>query len=585
MQDSLWSVGFYQRAILLQYWITMNGVILLNQKLTGGQAIVEILQIEEINHVFTVPGESFLPILDALYDAENIKLISNRHEGGASLMAEAYSKASGEVGVVMATRGVGAANLSIGVHTAKENSTPMVVFLGQVNSTFRGREGFQEVDIDNFLRDISKWTVEITQVERISEFVQRAFRIAKSGRPGPVIVSLPEDLFHARAKFEFSKKSNRPRPRPSLAEMTQFYEILKQANHPIIIAGAGVINSDAESNLQLFVEKFNIPVFAAFRRHDVFPNSHPLYMGHLGMGPYKGIVETVRQADTIIAIGTRFSEITTQGYSIISKEQKIIHIDIDYSMLGKVYEPHLGIVADANEALDALLQFESADIYPDYWKEWVTERRKTFEEFTTIEENKNFDMVDNKQIILSLQKVLPSNAIITNDAGNFAGWLHSFYKFNEKKTYIGATSGAMGYGLAAAIGAKLAHPERTVVSLSGDGGIMMTIQELETAVRYKVPIIALIFNNNMHGSIRMFQEMEYPGRVIGTDLGNPDFEQLGSAFGVFSQKVTNDAQFESVLDKAIRSQKTSIIEIICDPDKISVHSTITSIRNKTKASS
>lgn len=585
MQDSLWSVGFYQRAILLQYWITMNGVILLNQKLTGGQAIVEILQIEEINHVFTVPGESFLPILDALYDAENIKLISNRHEGGASLMAEAYSKASGEVGVVMATRGVGAANLSIGVHTAKENSTPMVVFLGQVNSTFRGREGFQEVDIDNFLRDISKWTVEITQVERISEFVQRAFRIAKSGRPGPVIVSLPEDLLHARAKFEFSKKSNRPRPRPSLAEMTQFYEILKQANHPIIIAGAGVINSDAESNLQLFVEKFNIPVFAAFRRHDVFPNSHPLYMGHLGMGPYKGIVETVRQADTIIAIGTRFSEITTQGYSIISKEQKIIHIDIDYSMLGKVYEPHLGIVADANEALDALLQFESADIYPDYWKEWVTERRKTFEEFTTIEENKNFDMVDNKQIILSLQKVLPSNAIITNDAGNFAGWLHSFYKFNEKKTYIGATSGAMGYGLAAAIGAKLAHPERTVVSLSGDGGIMMTIQELETAVRYKVPIIALIFNNNMHGSIRMFQEMEYPGRVIGTDLGNPDFEQLGSAFGVFSQKVTNDAQFESVLDKAIRSQKTSIIEIICDPDKISVHSTITSIRNKTKASS
>ncbi|WP_102347929.1 thiamine pyrophosphate-dependent enzyme [Bacillus sp. Marseille-P3661] len=546
--------------------------------MTGGQAIVEIMKEEGINHAFTVPGESFIPILDALYDEEDFQLISNRHEGGAALMAEGYAKASGQTAVVMATRGVGAANLSIGIHTAKENSTPMVVFLGQVKSSFRGREGFQEVDLDRFLHDVCKWTVEINDVNRIPEFVHRAFRIAKSGRPGPVAVSLPEDILKQVAPLKINKKSIRPKPRPSSEEVAEFYSILSDAKKPLIIAGAGVILANAESNLVEFAEKLQIPVAAAFRRHDVFPNNHPLYVGHLGMGTFEGIQETVRQADTIIAIGTRFSEITTQGYSIISEEQKIIHIDIEYTMLGKVYEPTLGIVSDANEALLSLLNNEVT--VPTTWKQWTAERRNVFNEITFIEKENNEEYVDNTQIIRTLQDMLPPDTIIANDAGNFAGWLHSYYKFNAQKSYIGATSGAMGYALAAAIGAKLGQPHRPVVSLSGDGGIMMTIQELETAVRYKVPFISLIFNNNMHGSIRMFQEISYPFREIGTSLGNPDYVALGNSFGVFSQRVTCDAEFETALKNALDSNKPSLIEIVCNPEQISVQSTITSIREK-----
>ncbi|MCM3568455.1 thiamine pyrophosphate-dependent enzyme [Neobacillus mesonae] len=552
----------------------------MENSLTGGQAIVEILKKEEIKHVFTVPGESFIPILDGLYDEKDITLISNRHEGGASFMAEAYAKASGQVAVVMATRGVGAANLSIGIHTAKENSTPMVVLLGQVKSSFRGREGFQEVDLDLFLKDLCKWTVEINEVNRIPELVQRAFRVAKCGRPGPVAVSLPEDILKQSAKLKIKNKSICPKPRPSKNEVKEFFGLLRKAERPVIIAGAGINLSSAEKNLLLFAEKYQIPVMAAFRRHDVFPNNHVLYAGHLGMGTFDGIKETVKKADTIIAIGTRFSETTTQGYSIISDDQTMIHIDIEYSMLGKVYEPSLGIVADADEALLALINEENTNILQNKWESWAIERRKIFEDVTYVENHKHEQSVDNKQIISILQQYLPANAILVNDAGNFAGWVQTFFKFNSPKSYIGAASGAMGYAMPAAVGAKLAQPERTVVSLSGDGGIMMTIQELETAVRYKVPIISLIFNNNMHGSIRMFQEIAYPYREIGTSLGNPDFVELGSSFGVYSQRVSSDTEFEQAFINALESNKTSLIEITCNPDQISIHSTITGIRKK-----
>jgi acetolactate synthase-1/2/3 large subunit len=547
--------------------------------MTGAKAIVEILKQEDVSYIFGVPGESFTPFMDALYDEQNIKLIMARQEGGASFMAEAYAKASGKVGVLMGARGVGAANLSIGVHTAKENSTPMVVLLGQMKSTFRGREGFQEVNLDRFLNDICKWSVEIHDVNRIPEFVQQAFRIAKSGRPGPVVVSLPEDIIATTAELKIKPIASRPRPRPSEAEIVEFFNLLCTAERPLILAGAGISLANAEDNLLRFAEKFHIPVAAAWRRHDVFPNNHPLYVGHLQMGTLPSIVETVRQADIIIAVGTRFNEITTQGYSIISDEQKIIHIDIEYSMLGKVYSPDLGIIADANEALAAILQY-SIPTSTRISKEWVDGRRKIYEEITTINEEQNTDIVDNRQIIRLLQKVLPSNAVITNDAGNFAGWLHTFYKFNEKKTYVGAASGAMGYAMPAAIGAKLAQPERAVVSLSGDGGIMMTIQELETAVRLNVAIICLIFNNNMFGSIRMHQEKAHPRRIIGSELGNPDFKKLGEAFGMFSETISCDAQFEDVLKRAIKSGKPAIIEIVCNPEQISVQQTITSIRNK-----
>ncbi|WP_102348921.1 thiamine pyrophosphate-dependent enzyme [Bacillus sp. Marseille-P3661] len=551
--------------------------------MTGAQAIVECIKLEGINHAFCVPGESYLELLDAIYEEDSIELISNRHEGGAAFMAEAYGKASGKPGIAMATRGVGGANLAIGVHTAHQDSTPMVVFLGQVDSKFRGREGFQEVELDQFFQHICKWAVEIRDVERTPELVQRAFRIARTGRPGPVIVSLPADILSQKAEMEFGPVITNPKPKPAENEIIESLQVLKNSEHPLIIAGGGVIASNGEENLQRFAEKYNVPVLASFRRHDVFPNNHELYVGHSGLGTPVEILETIKQADTIVAIGTRFSEVTTQGYSVVSKAQKIIHIDIDFNTIGKVYSPVVGIVADANEALKSLLTAEDDFVnVPEKWKKWAQDRRTVYQTISEIKEEKHHNEVDMKQIIAALQKYAPANTIFTNDAGNFSGWLHNFYQFNYRKTYIGPISGAMGYGVPAAVGIKLARPDCPVISLSGDGGFMMTLQELETAVRYNVPIISIVVNNNMYGTIRMHQEMHHPERVIGTLLGNPDFKKLGESFGVFSASVTNDADFEGVLLEAMKANKPALIEVVCDPNKISFKSTIESIRAKHK---
>jgi acetolactate synthase-1/2/3 large subunit len=549
--------------------------------MTGAQAIVECLRLEKINKVFCVPGESYLDVMDAIYDESTIELVSTRHEGGASFMAEAYGKVTGKPGVAMATRGVGGANLAIGIHTAHQDSTPMVIFLGQVDSKFRGKEGFQEIDLDQFFQHISKWTVEIRDVERIPELVQRAFYTAKSGRPGPVVVSLPADVLSQAAEMHFGTVLVKPRPRPSAEEVEQCMNLLSKAKKPLIIAGGGVISSNAEEALLEFTEKTNIPVLASFRRHDVFPNNHPLYVGHSGLGTFQDILQTIREADTIVAVGTRFSEVTTQSYSIISNQQRIIHIDIDYSTIGKVYSPDLGIVADAKEALISLVQLVDPNkLGLNKWKAWAEERRKVYEQVTSIEKQLNTDQVDMKQIIKVLQENLPAQTIITNDAGNFSGWLHSFYQFTDKKTYVGPTSGAMGYGVPAAIGVKMAKPNQTVVSLSGDGGFMMTMQEMETAVRYNVPIISLVFNNNMYGTIRMHQEKIFPNRVIGTSLRNPDFVLFAESLGVSSYRVNSDTDFEQALKKAIKSNEPTLIEVVCDPEKISVQSTITDLRKK-----
>jgi acetolactate synthase I/II/III large subunit len=551
--------------------------------MTGAQAIVECIKLEGISHAFCVPGESYLDLLDAIYEEDSIELISNRHEGGAAFMAEAYGKASGKPGIAMATRGVGATNLSIGVHTAHQDSTPMVVFLGQVDSKFRGREGFQEVELDQYFKHICKWAVEIRDVERTPELVQRAFRIAKTGRPGPVVVSLPADILAQKAEMVFGPVIANPKPAPTGSEITESLKLIKHSQRPLIIAGGGVISSNGEENLQLFAEKYHLPVLASFRRHDVFPNNHELYVGHSGLGTEQEIINTIKKADTILAIGTRFSEVTTQGYSIISADQKIIHIDIDYETIGKVYSPDIGIVADANEALKSLLTAENGSKEPsEKWTKWAQERREVYQNLTYIKDEKHHDEVDMRQIIEILQKQVPDNTIFTNDAGNFSGWLHNYYQFNQRKTYVGPTSGAMGYGMPAAVGVKLAKPDCPVISLSGDGGFMMTMQELETAVRYNAPIISLVFNNNMFGTIRMHQEIHYPERVIGTTLGNPDFKKLGEAFGVFTARITCDADFEDALLEALKSNQPALIEVICDPNKISYKATIESIREKHK---
>jgi acetolactate synthase-1/2/3 large subunit len=545
-------------------------------KMTGAQAIVECMKIEGITTVFCVPGESYLPVLDALYDEPSIQVIAARQEGGASFMAEGYAKSSLKPGVVLATRGVGAANLSIGVHTAYQDSTPMVVFLGQVHSKFRGREGFQEVDLDQYFGHIAKWAVEVRDPERIPELVQRAFRIAQTGRPGPVIISLPEDVIPVEAEMHFGPNTTKPKPAPAEEEIRKVEALLATAKHPLIIAGGGVKSSQAEDSLVHFAEKHQIPVTVAFRRHDVFPNDHPLYVGHLGLGTNKRVLQTVEEADVILAFGTRLSEVTTQDYRIITPEKKLVHVDIDYGTLGKVFAPDIGIIADLAEALTKF-----SDIHTSItWSEWAKERHEAYVEISNLTVSK--DDVINKHIIAMLKDKLPKDALLTNDAGNFAGWLHAFYPFTEKHTYIGPTSGAMGYGMPAALGAKLAFKDKVVVSLSGDGGFMMTVQELETAVRNNIQVICLVFNNSMYGTIRMHQELNYPGKVIATELGLVSFADLAKSVGANGFVVYTSGEFGPALDHALKSTKPTVIEVITGKEQISVSSTIEQIRSRSK---
>lgn len=545
------------------------------QTMTAAQAIVTCLKREKIEHVFCVPGESYLPVLDALYDESSIQVISTRHEGGAAFMAESYAKCTLKPGVVLATRGVGAANLSIGVHTAYQDSTPMIVLLGQVHSKFRGREGFQEVDLERFFGPITKWAVEVKDAERMPEIMERAFRVSQSGRPGPVVISLPEDVLPKNAEMKFRATFHKPQPAPSQHEIKEVEKLLQVAKRPLLIVGGGIKSSQAESDIVKFAETFSLPVFVAFRRHDTFPHDHPLFIGHLGLGTNERIEKTFQEVDIILALGTRLSEVTTKDYTLFNDDQKLIHIDISEHSLGKVYSPHVGIVADAKEALSALQKMK----VEKGWEDWVFEKRKEYVQESSI--SPNAESIYSK-IIQFIQKQLPNNVLITNDAGNFAGWLHRYFIFNEQHSYVGPTSGAMGYGLPAAIGAKLAFPNKKIITLAGDGGFMMTAQELETAVRYHIPVICLVFNNNMYGTIRMHQEIHYPERVIATDLGKVSFATLAKSVGAKGYTVRTLSEFSRVFQEALKGEQVTVIEIVTEKEEISVQTTIQQLRERAK---
>jgi acetolactate synthase I/II/III large subunit len=537
--------------------------------------LVGSLREHGVRRVFGVPSESFTMVMDALLGEPGIAFVAARQEGGAAFMAEAYAAASGEIGVVLGGRAVGASNLAIGVHTARENSTPLLVLVGQVNSRHRGREAFQEAALADFLRPLAKHAVEEADPARMPETVARALHLAVTGRPGPVVLSLPEDVFAGEVGEPPARPVHVPRPRPSAAEVAACHALLAGAERPLIIAGAGVRLSGAETRLVEFAERWGVPVVAAWRRHDAFPNDHSLYAGHLQLGAHPEVVRTVREADVLLALGTRLGEITSQRYTAIAPSQRIAQVDIEPLMIGKSHPVELGVVADLGEALEALLE---AGPPPREPSEWARERRAAYERVSAVPPEEHDDRVDNRQIIRMLREALPDDAVLTNDAGNFSGWLHAFFPFRRPRTYVGAASGAMGYGLPAAIGAKLAHPDRPVVSLSGDGGFLMTVQELETAVRLRLPIVALVFNNNMYGTIRMHQERRYPHRTIGTDLGNPDLVALAASFGAFGALVTGDAQFPDVLREALAEDRPAVIEIRTDPEQISVWRTIAELR-------
>ncbi|WP_286883525.1 thiamine pyrophosphate-dependent enzyme [Aneurinibacillus sp. UBA3580] len=544
-------------------------------KVSGGRAVVDILVKEGVKKAFCVPGESYLGVLDALYEHPQIELISARHEGGASFMAEGYAKASGEVGVCMATRGVGAANLAIGIHTASQDSTPLVALIGQVERPFKEKEAFQEVDLVGFFRHLCKWTVEIDRVERIPELLHRAFHMARSGRPGPVVVALPHDMLEDEAEMvELPVYRSLP-PQPHIEEVKQAVEMIQKAEQPVLIAGGGVIHARATPLLVEFAEAMSIPVVTAFRRYDAFPNLHSCYAGWLGFGTPAYLLEAIRDADLVVALGTRFSQVGTQDYTLLSEKTRLIHIDISPDVFGKVYAPSLAVTADTRAFLQQALQVA---VPSDPARQERTKAlHAKYIEFSEVKADYTEDWVDMDGLLHDVVSHLPKDSIITNDAGNFFGWLSRYYRFEKPNTYVGPTSGAMGYGLPAAIGAKLAKPDKTVVSFSGDGGFMMTVQEIETAVRYQVPVISIVVNNNRYGTIRMHQEMHFPNRVVGTNLSNPDFAELARLFGAHGEKVKKNSDFVPALQRSIASGLPAVIEVVTNPEILSVS------QDKTKA--
>jgi acetolactate synthase-1/2/3 large subunit len=550
-------------------------------KMTAAEAIVEVLAREGVERAFCVPGESYLSVMNALYRHPQIELITGRHEGGVSFMAEGYAKASGKVGVCFATRGPGATNLSIGLHTAMQDSTPMVALIGQVEKQFRGREGFQEIDLAEYFSHLVKWTAELTSAGRVPEILHRAFHIARTGRPGPVLVSLPHDMQDEVAEMLFQDASVYASPRPDSSAVEQAKSLLQSAERPVVIAGGGITSTKSAEELVALAERLQLPVVSAFRRFDAFPNQHPFYVGNLGLGTPRYLLELVNQADVVLALGTRFSQVTSQDYTLLNPGSKLIHVDISADEINKVYRPVLGIVADVKKFMaDLQAAWDDEAAGKLNRTRYIAAAREKYEALSTPKKVYGEDAVNLEGLIFDLMTAVPDDTIVTSDAGNFFGWLARFYRFKKECTYVGPTSGAMGYGLPAAIGAKIAHPEKTVISFSGDGGFMMTMNELETAMRNNVPVVAIVVNNNMYGTIRMHQEKHFPERVIATSLTNPNFAEYVRILGGHGEYVETNAEFLPALRRALDSNKVSVIEVRTNPEQVSVNATIDQLRKK-----
>lgn len=536
----------------------------------GGHYVVEIMEKEGVERAFCVPGESYLGVMDGLYEHDSIQLIATRHESGASFMAEAYAKASGQVGVCMATRGPGATNLSIGLHTAMQDSTPLIALIGQVERPFMGKEAFQEVDFEAYFSHLCKWSVEINDANRIPELLHRAFYVARSGRPGPVVVSLPHDMLEDMVAYKETNPIQFNRPTADYQTVDAVLKEIALAKKPLVIAGGGIIAANAQSELEALSEKLNLPVASAFRRFNVLSNYHKNYAGWLGLGADPRLLDAVRTSDVIVALGTRLSQVTTQDYSLIDENAKLIQVDICESVIHKSYEVDIGIVSDVKGFLQTMLEQleENSD---ENRKAIVNQSNDIYIDHSTPSSSKdNTNYAEMNSVMKDVVAMVPENSIITSDAGNFYGWLARYFRFTDTKRYIGPTSGAMGYGLPAALGAKLAQPDHTVISFSGDGGFTMTMTELETAMRENIRVIAIVVNNNMYGTIRAHQERHFPARKIGTQLTNPSFSEIAKQYGCKGATVTRNEDFSSVFHEAIHSDTTYVIEIQTDPNVLSV---------------
>jgi len=530
----------------------------------GGRVLADQLRIQGVDTVFCVPGESYLGLLDGLYDHRDaIRVITARHEAGASNMAEAYAKATGRPGICAVSRGPGATNAANGLHTAHQDSTPVIMFIGQVSRAERDREAQQEIDYREMFRPLTKWVAEVSDADRIPEYVSHAFHIAQSGRPGPVVLSLPEDMLVDRTAAEDARPVAVIQAAPAAAAIAELRERLAAAERPLVIVGGATWNQAAVDSMTRFVEANGLPVIASYRAQDRFDNRHDHYAGHAQRGLHKAMRELIETADLIIAAGPRLGEVTTAGYSTIkvpTPRQMLIHAHPDPDELGRVYAPDLAIPTGMSAFTEALAALEPVD--GSRWAGWLRSARRNYLDF--IKPTAMPGEVNLAEIVLYLGRTLPENAIMIHCAGNNSGWVHRFFQYRGYGSQIVATSGSMGYGVPAAIAAKLAHPERTVVSFNGDGCFMMLGQEIATALQYGVAPVIIVVNNTMLATIRMHQEQVFPGRVVGTDLYNPDFTALARAYGAHAETVKRTDEFAPALERSLAAGRLAVIEVIID---------------------
>lgn len=555
--------------------------------MTGAQVLVECLRQQKVDQCFLVPGESYLAVLDALTDAPEIDMTVCRQEGGAAMMADAYGKLTGRPGICMVTRGPGATNASAGLHISRQDATPMILFVGQVARDMREREAFQEIDYRRMFGQVAKWVAEVDSPDRMPEMVSRAFHVAMSGRPGPVVLALPEDMLTEEAQSPLPQLQAASAIRATITDndAKTLLNKMETATNPMIVVGGGAWSDEARLDLQDFATRWTVPVAASFRCQDFFDNTHPFYAGDAGIGINPKLAARIKSADALILLGTRFSEMESSGYSLIDipkPAQDLIHIYPDPDEIGRVYTPELGIAAPAAEVISTLLKHPGPAHTSSDRQVHVENCNADYRAWSTLPEGRG-DLAM-AEIMGHLKARLPKDAIVTNGAGNYTVWVHRFLNYRRHRTQLAPISGSMGYGLPAAVAAARIYPDRQVVCFAGDGCFLMHGQELATAAKYSANLTVIVVNNGMYGTIRMHQERNYPGRVSATNLVNPDFAMLAQSYGCHGETVGHTNQFARAWERACAHQGPSLIELQVDPELITPTQTISDLRRVARGS-
>ena len=544
---------------------------------SGAQVLVDCLLAQGVETIFGVPGESYLAVLDVLHDVPQIRLIPNRHESGAGFMAAAWGKLTGRPGIAFVTRGPGASNASIGVHAARQDSTPMILFVGQVPVGMREREAFQEVDYRAMFGGIAKWATEIDSADRVPEMIARAFAVAQSGRPGPVVVALPEDMLTEMTTAAAGPQVRIPRPSPGPKDVEEARAMLRAAERPLIIAGGNGWTAEGKAALRRFAEDNHIPVLVDFRRQELIDNASPAYAGDAGLGKTPAVTALIREADLILALGTQLGEITTDGYTMLGiprTAQRLIHVFPEDLELNRIYTADLPVHAHP-DALMQVLAGERLARAADGEARMARAHAAWAEAIIAPPQPGALDM---GEVMRHLDAVLPDDAIMTNGAGNFATWLNKHFPFTGRRRLIAPQAGAMGYGVPAAIAVGVAHPDATVICFSGDGDFQMSIPELGCAMQAGVQPVILVINNRSYGTIRMHQEQQYPGRVSFTEIENPDFAAIARAYGMHGEEVRATADFPDAFARALASPTGAVLDLIIDTESLTPRRTLSAIR-------